>query len=128
MTTITTFDYMQIINNLYPNSKFSITNNDYSTLVWSTNNSNNKPTESEILAKNTEMINNFAYEHLRIQRDRLLNESDRYSLTDFPHANDTIRNQWLSYRQQLRDITTQNPNVNLETGEVSGITWPTLPS
>lgn len=125
---ITTFDYTQIIHNLYPNSIFSITDNDYSTLVWSNNNSSNKPTENEIIAKNTEMINEFAYEHLRIERDRLLNESDRYSLSDFPHENDTIRNKWLTYRQQLRDITTQNPSVNLETGEVYGINWPTLPS
>lgn len=124
---ITTFDYTQIIHNLHPNSIFTITDNDYSTLVWSNNNTTTKPTESEILAKNTEMINDFALDHLRMERDRLLNESDRYSLIDFPHANDIIRNQWLTYRQQLRDITTQNPSVNLETGEVSGITWPTPP-
>jgi len=125
---ITTFDYTQIIHELCPDSFFTVTKNDYSTLVWSTNNTYSKPTESEIQVKNTEMINRFSYEHLRMERDRLLNESDRYSLPDFPHPNDTIKNAWLTYRQNLRDITTQNPTINLETGEVSNISWPTLPS
>ena len=125
---MTTLNYFQLIQDLKPNSIFTIDGNDYSTLIWHTNNTTTKPTESEILSKNTEMINIIAYDHLRIERDRLLNESDRYSLTDFPHANDTIRNQWLTYRQQLRDITTQYPSINLETGELSNITWPTPPS
>ena len=127
-TTIITFDYRQIIDNLCPDSFFTISENDYSTLVWSTNNTNSKPTEDEIISKNTDMINTFALDHLRMERDRLLNESDRYSLPDFPHANDTIKNSWLIYRQNLRDITTQNPTINLETGELSNITWPTPPS
>lgn len=125
---MTTLDYFQLIQELRPNSIFSIDENDYSTLVWHTNNISSKPTESEILAKNTELINEIAYDHLRIERNRLLIESDRYSLSDYPHANDTIRNGWLTYRQQLRDITTQNPSINLETGEISNITWPTPPS
>lgn len=125
---MTTLDYFQLIQDLTPNSIFTIDGNDYSTLVWHTNNTTTKPTESEILTKNTEMLNIIALDHLRIERDRLLNESDRYSLSDFPHANDTIKNQWLTYRQQLRDITTQNPSINLETGELSNITWPTPPS
>lgn len=125
---MTTLDYFQLIQDLRPNSIFTIDDNDYSTLVWHTNNTTTKPTESELLSKNTEMLNIIALDHLRIERDRLLNESDRYSLSDFPHANDTIKNQWLTYRQQLRDITTQTPTINLESGEISNITWPTLPS
>ena len=124
---ITTFDYTQIIHELCPDSFFTVTKNDYSTLVWSTNNTYSKPTESEIQVKNTEMINRFSYEHLRYERDIFLSKCDKYSLPDFPHANDTIRNQWLAYRQALRDITSQIPVVNLATGEVSGVTWPTLP-
>lgn len=125
---MTTLDYFQLIQNLRPNSIFSIDGNNYSSLVWHTNNISSKPTESEILSKNTELINEIAYDHLRIERNRLLIESDRYSLSDYPHANDTIKNQWLSYRQQLRDITSQTPTMNLETGEISNITWPTPPS
>ena len=125
---MTTLDYFQLIQELRPNSIFSIDGNDYSTLVWSTNNSTTKPTESEILTKNTEMINTMAYDLLRIERDELLIESDKYSLPDYPHANDTIRNGWLTYRQELRDITSQTPTIDAVTGEITGVTWPTPPS
>ena len=125
---MTTLDYFQLIQELRPNSIFSIDGNDYSTLVWSTNNSTTKPTESEILTKNTEMINTMAYDLLRIERDELLIESDKYSLPDYPHANDTIRNEWLTYRQELRDITSQTPTIDAVTGEITGVTWPTMPS
>ena len=121
---MTTLDYFQLIQELRPNSIFSIDGNDYSTLVWSTNNTTTKPTESEILTKNTEMINIMAYDLLRIERDELLNESENYSLSDyFLNANDTIRNEWLTYRQALRDITSQTPTIDANTGEVTGITW-----
>lgn len=125
---MSTLDYFQLIQDLRPDSIFSIDGNDYSTLVWSSDNTSSKPTEQEILSKNAELINEIAYDHLRIERNRLLIESDRYSLSDYPHANDTIKNQWLTYRQQLRDITSQTPTMNLETGEISNITWPTKPS
>ena len=123
---MTTLDYFQVIQELRPNSIFSIDGNDYSTLVWSTNNSTTEPTEEEILSKNTEMINTMAYDLLRIERDELLINSDKYSLPDYPHANDSVRNQWLTYRQQLRDITTQTPTIDA-TGGITGITWPTPP-
>ena len=125
---MTTLDYFQLIQDIRPDSIFSIDGNDYSSLVWSTNNTTTKPTESELLAKNTELINIMKYDLLRQKRDELLINSDKYSLPDYPHANDTIRNQWLTYRQQLRDITTQTPTIDLETGDISGITWPTQPS
>ena len=123
----TNLDYFQVIQDLRPNSIFSIDGNDYSTLIWSSLNTSDKPTEAEIISKNTEIKNIIAYDHLRMNRNKLLNESDRYSLSDYPHNNDTIRNQWLTYRQQLRDVTTQIPIINIETGEIDGIVWPTSP-
>lgn len=124
---IQVFDYTQIINQLCPDSIFSINENDYSTLSWSVNNTLIKPTESEITTKNNEMINIMAYDFLRIERNKLLEESDKYSLSDYPHVNETIRNQWLSYRTSLRNITSQTPIINLETGELTNIIWPTPP-
>lgn len=128
MTNINELDYRQLIDHLCPDSFFTIEENDYSTLIWDPNNTYSKPTETEILEKNTELKNIIAYDHLRMKRDELLAETDKYTLADFPHVNDTMKNQWLTYRQALRDITTQTPTVNLETGEISNITWPTLPS
>ena len=128
MTNITELDYRQLIDHLCPDSFFTIEGNDYSTLIWDSENTYSKPTESQIQAKNIELINMIAYEHLRMEREKILVQTDKYTLSDFPHPNDTIKNQWLAYRQALRDITTQTPTVNLETGEVSNITWPIPPS
>ena len=121
-------DYSNIITLLCPDSLFTITDNDYSTLVWNESNTYTKPSENEIIAKEISLTSEFAYSELRYKRDKLLLETDKYTLSDFPHANDTIRNQWLTYRQQLRDITTQTPTVNIYTGEITNIIWPTPPS
>ena len=120
--------YSNIITLLCPDSLFTITGNDYSTLAWNESNTYTKPSENEIIAKEISLTSEFAYSELRYKRDKLLLETDKYTLSDFPHANDTIINQWLTYRQQLRDITTQTPTVNIYTGEITNIIWPTPPS
>ena len=125
---ITSFDYTQIINNLCPDSIFTINENDYSTLIWSSTNTHSKPTEDDIIAKNIEMKRVFMLDHLRMKRDELLRDSDKFSLIDFPHPNETVRNNWLIYRLELRDITNQDPEIDLETGELTGVNWPTPPS
>ena len=58
-------------------------------------------------------------EELRKQRDLLLAETDFYALGDV-----TMSENMKTYRQALRDITTQTPtDINL-----SNINWPTKPS
>jgi len=121
-------EYSNIISILCPNSIFTITKNNYSTLVWATTNTYTKPSENEIITKEVSLTYNFAYSELRYERNKLLSDSDRYSLPDYPHLNDTIKNQWLAYRISLRDITSQTPTVNIYTGEITNIIWPTPPS
>ena len=50
------------------------------------------------------------------QRDELLNQSD---WTQLPDVSITNKDQWITYRQQLRDITTQTDPFN--------IIWPSKP-
>ena len=58
-------------------------------------------------------------EELRKQRDLLLAETDFYALGDV-----TMSENMKTYRQALRDITSQTPtDINL-----SNINWPTKPS
>jgi|TARA_B110000027_G_C16046418_1_gene267911 hypothetical protein len=121
-------DYSNIISILCPNSIFTITNNEYATLVWVSTNTHTKPSENEIITKEVSLTYDFAYSELRYKRNKLLYDSDRYSLPDYPHLNDTIKNQWLTYRTSLRNITSQTPTVNIYTGEITNIIWPTLPS
>ena len=121
-------DYSNIISILCPNSIFTITNNEYATLVWASTNTHTKPSENEIIAKKVSLTSDFSYSELRYERDKLLLETDKYTLSDYPHLNDTIKNQWLAYRTSLRDITSQTPTVNIYTGEITNIIWPNPPS
>jgi len=61
---------------------------------------------------------------MRQQRNRLLTETDWRMVSDYPGANQT---EWQTYRQALRDITTQTPSLD-STGQLTGITWPTPPN
>tara|TARA_R110000796_G_scaffold237480_1_gene357487 strand:- start:25 stop:300 length:276 start_codon:yes stop_codon:yes gene_type:complete len=57
-----------------------------------------------------------ASSEVRNQRDRLLLETDWMALSD-----NTMAQDWATYRQALRDITDQ-------TGFPNNVTWPTEPS
>ena len=64
---------------------------------------------------------------LREYRNILLELSDKYTLTDYPHANDTVRQAWITYRQLLRDLPSNStPSVG-SSGNFTGVTWPTDP-
>ena len=56
---------------------------------------------------------------LRRQRDALLVETDYMALSDV-----TMSDAWTTYRQALRDITSQTPSDDA----LSNITFPTKPS
>ena len=58
-----------------------------------------------------------AWRCVRNERDTLIVETDWVGGTDVP---DAIKTKWNSYRQALRDVTSQSDPEN--------ITWPTKPS
>ena len=51
------------------------------------------------------------YDHLRMERNRLLRDTDFMFCSDYPHKTETIKNEWIIYRQSLRDIPS-NININ----------------
>jgi len=77
--------------------------------VWNTTDA----TEEEILAKIEEK-----WVDVRIMRDTLLSQSDWTQFQDSP-LNDTTLTEWQSYRQSLRDVTSQPNPFNLN--------WPSKP-
>ena len=58
---------------------------------------------------------------LRRQRDLKLAETDFHGMSD-----NTMSDAMTTYRQALRDITTQTPGLDSD-GNLTGITWPTKP-
>ena len=114
----------QIIKELRPNTTWSMSGQ---VLYWK-DDITLKPTDEEIEAKRLEILQRIPYEKLRYERNILLKNSDIYSLPDFPHSSDSKRQEWITYRQALRDITTtQTPQID-EYGNLTNITWPTPPS
>jgi hypothetical protein len=65
-----------------------------------------------------------AYRLLRLERNELLTASDWRMASDYPRSNQA---EWQTYRQALRDITTQTPSLD-GNGQLTGITWPTPPT
>ena len=60
---------------------------------------------------------------LRIERTRILAESDWMANSDV-----TMSDAWRDYRQALRDLPANSPNVALdEQGNLINVTWPTKP-
>lgn len=60
-------------------------------------------------------LTNSQWESIRDQRDNLLKQTDWRASSDL-----TLSDEWKTYRQSLRDITTQSDPYN--------ITWPIIPS
>ena len=84
------------------------------------------PTSAEIIAG----YNNRKWESVRKKRNELLAETDFYALSDV-----TMSAEMETYRQALRDITTDAKTYDFTTGKQSGgtkdstdVVWPTKPS
>ena len=85
-----------------------------------------KGTTQEIILVEDETItlptaNELLTEEIRIERNNLLQASDKYILDDWPHTSPDIKTAWVEYRRALRDMATiaadpENPK------------WPTQPS
>jgi len=103
----------QALVELRPGESWSWNGDDYSGLTWLADTP--KPTEAEIAAKKAELEAAEPMRLLRVERDRLLAETDWWVLPDR-----TASAEQLAYRQALRDLpaTTSDP---------ANPVWPTKP-
>jgi len=82
-----------------------------------------QPTEAQIQAKIAELEAAEPLRQLREQRNQLLAQSDWMAVSDR-----TMSPEQIAYRQSLRDMPANNPDVALnEAGELINVTWPTEP-
>ena len=72
------------------------------------------PTQRDLETKVNVKLNNERWDIIRKRRNRELSETDWMALSDV-----SMSDTWKTYRQSLRDITTQ---------DINNITWPTKPS
>jgi len=78
-------------------------------------------TWTQVSDKMTALDNAAPMKELRRQRDIKLAETDFHGMSD-----NTMSAAMTTYRQALRDITTQTPGLDSD-GNLTGITWPTKP-
>ena len=113
---------------IYPNCSFIVYDNSYDSIDWVNTNTQPKPTLAECEAAWQEIINEAPMKKLREERDNKLKKCDVYGLSDYPFANDTIKQAWMTYRQALRDLpSTASPQLDAN-GDLTNVTWPTPPS
>ena len=122
-------DIVSAICRIRPNCSFSGSNDDYSTLEWDETNTQPKPTLAECEAAWQEIISEAPMKQLREERDKKLLETDKYtSIPDWPHPSEEVKQAWITYRQELRDLpATATPQLD-ENGNLTNVTWPTPPS
>ena len=107
---------------LKPGAEWVLRGTEYSGLEW-LDSSQTKPTETEINSKISELDNAEAMRLLRIERDTRIAKTDWRASVDL-----TLTDAWKTYRQALRDITKQTPQLNSDYElDLTSVTWPTEP-
>lgn len=114
------------LSSLKPNAKWRWVGFDYSGLEWQ--DSSTKPTETEIDNELIRLNNLEPMNALREYRDMLLAETD-WVVTKAAETGVAETNAWKTYRQALRDMTTQTPKLDSNNNlDLTSVTWPTKPS
>ena len=116
-------DIPSALTELKPGAEWVLRGTQYSGLEW-VDSSQTKPTETEVSNKISSLDAAEPMRLLRIERDRRIAKTDWRASSDL-----TITDAWKTYRQALRDITTQTPKLdsNYEL-DLTSVTWPTEPS
>jgi len=113
------------IEALRPNAEWSLFD---STIVWH-DKTQTQPTEEELNNKISELKAEEPFKLLRIERNKLIAETDWTQLKDI--SLDSIREKnWKEYRQALRDLPNGSTPKLDSNGDLdmSSVTWPDKPS
>ena len=104
------------IKKINSNAEFIIKNNSIDEIEW--HNGTTPIPKADIEAQFPTVEFDMAMEDLRAKRNKLLQETDHYALSD-----QTLSDDMRTYRQSLRDITNGLTTVE----DVNSVTWPTKP-
>ena len=80
-----------------------------------------KPPKEEFEAKLQELIDAQPLKKLRTKRNTLLAQTDYVATIDYPHATPEKKQEWLDYRQALRDLPSN-------TEDPANPVWPSIPT
>tara|TARA_X000000368_G_scaffold412552_1_gene399149 strand:+ start:851 stop:1219 length:369 start_codon:yes stop_codon:yes gene_type:complete len=116
--------YSAAIDALVPNNQTFIENSKVTWIVTP----ENIPTDGQIAAKIEQLKSIEPYRLLRIERDRLIAQSD-WRVTKAKETSTNIPVAWKTYRQALRDLPTNStPKLDSDDNlDMSSVIWPTPP-
>jgi len=116
-------DVTQALLKLAPNASFSVEGEKYDQITWFSEDIP-KPTRAQVEAKIQELKAAEPMRLLRIERDRLLAETDWWAVSDR-----TMTSEQSAYRQALRDLPdTATPVLDPTSAlGISGVDWPVKP-
>lgn len=98
----------------------------YNSISWMSN-TITKPTYEEVKSEETKIIQDLPLKELRTLRDNLLINSDVYGLSDFPFTNETMKQEWMTYRKNLRNLPSNSDPKLDSNNELYHVTWPSKP-
>jgi hypothetical protein len=110
-----------ILSNYYKGQSWYLNGEKYEGLVWIEENTLPKPTLEELTEKWNEYVAAQPLKELRTKRNTLLAQTDYVATIDYPHPTPEKKQEWLDYRQALRDLpsTTEDP---------ANPVWPIVPT
>ena len=114
-------DYSNVLIKNYPGTSWKMEDaSDYQTLEWY-DEVIEKPLQDHLDAKIRELQQLEPYRLLRIERDRLLKDTDWRASSDL-----NLPESWRSYRQALRDLPANAKPKLAENGrlDMSSVAWP----
>lgn len=116
-------DFTQAILELAPGAQWTMVDEDYNQLQWFSPDIP-KPSRAQVEAKIAELKAAEPMRLLRVERDRLIAETDWWVLPDR-----TPTSEQLAYRQALRDLPDNSSPVLDPTSRIgiSGVSWPVKP-
>ena len=118
----------QALNALVPDCAFGC-GDTYDSIEWYSTNTEPLPTEADVIKKVADLQAEEPLRLLRIERNKLLVETDWTQLKDIDL--DLIRERnWKNYRQALRDLPA-NSKPRLDGAgnlDMSSVSWPDKPS
>ena len=111
----------QALLQLRPGARWVLKGNSYSGLNWL--DETEKPTEEQIQAKIAELEAAEPMRLLKEERNRRIAESDWRFLSD-----QTQSQEWIDYRQALRDLPANSTPELDEDGNLINVDWPVEPT
>jgi len=109
------YKIVDALNNLYDKPKYTVIDGK----LFSWEDERPQPSEEEIQSKIAELQAAEPLRLLRIERDRLIQQTDWWVLPDR-----TATPAQLEYRQALRDLPANSTPALDENGNLTGVKWP----